>query len=250
MNTKENIILALEASKGEYVSGESLAEDLGVSRNAVWKGVNELKKTGYPIDSVRNKGYKLNASSDIVSKAGITMYLGRKAQKSTIKKMLDNLYVYDEIDSTNNQAKRNVYFEGYQLTHKTIVIAKSQSAGQGHKGSSYDSPEGGIYLSIILDPKSLRKDEPVNITISDIVCNVIEKMYQVQVQRKEYNAIFVGKKKVSGILTDAVTELETGEYKSFISGVGIRADILGEISGVTPSKNEIIAVLMEEFSKM
>ena len=82
MNTKENIILALEASKGEYVSGESLAENLGVSRNAVWKGVNELKKNGYPIDSVRNKGYKLNASSDIVSKAGITMYLGRKAQKS------------------------------------------------------------------------------------------------------------------------------------------------------------------------
>ena len=250
MSTKDKIIQALEAAKGEYISGEKLAEDLGVSRNAIWKGINELKKNGYPIDSVKNKGYRLQKNSDIVSKAGIVMYLGNKAEKGGMKKMVENLYVYDSIDSTNTQAKRNVYFEGYELTHKTIIVAKSQSKGQGHMGSDFASPEGGIYLSIILDPKALKESEAVNKTISDIAMSVIKEMYKAEVKREKFNSLFVGDKKVCGILTDAVSELETGEYKSFISGVGIRADILGKISGVEPSKNLVIAKLMEEIAKM
>ena len=50
MTTKEKIIEALEEAKGEYVSGEKLAEDFELSRNAIWKAVNELKKAGYAVD--------------------------------------------------------------------------------------------------------------------------------------------------------------------------------------------------------
>ena len=80
MNTREKVIAALEKEKGAYVSGEALAKTCNVSRNAIWKSINELRKSGYPIESVNNRGYKLDEGSDIISKAGICMYLQMKEE--------------------------------------------------------------------------------------------------------------------------------------------------------------------------
>ena len=85
MSTKDRVIQALEKSKGEYISGEKLAGDLAVSRNAVWKAVNDLKKQGYAIDSVKNRGYMLSESSDIISKAGVELCLRDMKMKTQAK---------------------------------------------------------------------------------------------------------------------------------------------------------------------
>lgn len=71
MGTKNRILELLEQRRGESLSGERLAEILGISRNAVWKAVKELQKDGYNIVAVTNKGYCLSDENDIISIPGI-----------------------------------------------------------------------------------------------------------------------------------------------------------------------------------
>lgn len=250
MNTKEKIIQALEEAKGKYVSGESLADDLGLSRNAVWKAINDLKKSGYNIESVRNRGYMLNESSDIISKAGIALCLHRKVSDSIANEMLDKLCVYDNLDSTNTQAKRELVVGNFEISHKTVIVARTQSFGRGHGGTGFDSPDGGIYLSIILDPDMLCVTAPITETVADMVTSVIEELYGIKCDRKKDSSLYVGNNKICGILTEAVSDLETGVYSSYIAGIGIRSDILCSASSLRPSKNLVIATLMAGFSKM
>ncbi len=250
MNTIDKIIQALEAAKGEYVSGESLAEEFGLSRNAIWKGINELKKDGYPIESVRNKGYMLPGDSDMISKAGIALCLGNELRSRSLSGMIDNLYVYDELDSTNIQARRELLLDDFDIVHKTVIIAKTQSLGRGHRGTLFDSPDGGIYLSMILDPAKLHRPGSVTGDVADIVTTVLEELYGIRVVKKKDNSLYTDKEKICGILTEAVSDLETGVYSSFIVGVGIRADVLGKASESKPSRNRVIASLMMRFAKM
>ncbi|MCR4596537.1 MAG: HTH domain-containing protein [Lachnospiraceae bacterium] len=250
MNTKEKIIRALEEAKGEYVSGEGLAEEFGLSRNAIWKGINELKKDGYQIESVRNKGYMLPEDTDMISKAGIALCLEKEHRSSSLSGMLDNLHVYDELDSTNIQARRELLLEDFDIVHKTVIIAKTQSSGRGHRGTLFDSPDGGIYLSMILDPAKLHSPQTVTGDMADIVTAVLEEQYGIKAVRKKDNSIYMGKEKICGILTEAVSDLETGIYSSFIVGIGIRADMLRKTSRSGPSRNRVIASLMAGFAKI
>ena len=149
MTTKSNVLEALEKNRGEFISGANLAEQCGVSRNAVWKAITELKKDGYEIASVSNKGYSLSVCSEIISGEGISLYLDEKLKCKVI--------VFDEIDSTNTEAKRMLISDGSSLLHGTVIVARTQTSGRGHEGKSFDSPEGGIYLSVILEPKKFRK---------------------------------------------------------------------------------------------
>lgn len=250
MNTKERIIQALEEAKGGYVSGESLAECYGISRSAVWKAVNELRKSGYPIVSVRNRGYMLPGSSDIISKAGIVLCLGQMAPGHIKEEYFDRIHVYDALDSTSTQAKRELLLDGFGILHGTTIVAKTQSSGRGHRGSDFESPEGGIYLSVILDPGKLHSREPVTVALADTVTDVLEKLYGVKVRKKKDNSLYLGGDKICGILTEAVSDLETGVYSSFIAGIGIRADRLNTATGTAPSKNRVIAALIAGILKL
>ncbi len=250
MSTKDRIIQALEKYKGEYISGEKLAGDLAVSRNAVWKAVNDLKKQGYAIDSVKNKGYMLSESSDIISKAGIELCLRDMKVKKDTGVILDNLFVYDQIDSTNTQAKREIVFDGFDVPHKTTIVARVQSDGKGHSGRNFDSPNGGIYLSMILTPSELVTKEPVNQAVSRMVIDVVESLYDVKAVKKENNSLYVGNQKFCGMLTEALSDLETGVYSRFIVGIGIRADILEKLKDNVPSKNQVIAALIARFAEL
>ncbi len=250
MSTKDLIIRALEQEKGEFISGEKLAGDLGLSRNAIWKAVNELKKKGYVIDSVKNKGYMLSETSDIISKAGIELCLRDLKVKGDAGAILDNLFVYDSIDSTNAQAKREIVFDGFDVPHKTTIVARVQSDGKGHSGRKFDSPNGGIYLSMILTPSELVTKEPVNQVVSEMVIDVVENLYGVKAVKKENNSLYVGNKKFCGMLTEAFSDLETGVYSRFIVGIGIRADILEKRKDSLPSKNQVIAALIARFAEL
>ena len=75
MELKEKILRKLESSRGEYVSGEQLAEGFGVSRNAVWKCIKLLEKEGFAISSVKNRGYALLEESDALSASGVEKFL-------------------------------------------------------------------------------------------------------------------------------------------------------------------------------
>ena len=227
MSTKDSVLKILEQNKGDFVSSRILTEETGVSRNAVWKAINDLKASGYEIESVTNKGYKLEEDSDIISLQAIDQFLKNK-------KLLDKISVFDELESTNMTAKMNVITG---ITDKQVIIARTQTAGVGHGRKKYISPEGGIYLSIIKKPK----EQGRKLRASDVGKTVSKAIEAVTGEKTELdtktNRIFVRGKKVSGILTEYFADLETGELSSYIIGVGIRMKKM--------EKNRMIAVLID-----
>lgn len=113
-------ILRILRNSPDYVSGQELCEELGVSRTAVWKSMNKLKEEGYEIEAVQNRGYHLISCPDVVTESEIGSRLSTCWAGKTILH-------FKEIDSTNNQAKR----EAEKAEHGTLLVADMQNAGKG-----------------------------------------------------------------------------------------------------------------------
>ncbi|HHX67617.1 MAG: biotin--[acetyl-CoA-carboxylase] ligase [Miniphocaeibacter sp.] len=228
MTVKEKVLLFLENNKGEFISGNYLADKLNVSRNAVWKSINSLRKEGYEIDSVKNKGYCLLENNFILSKQSIHKYL-----------KIDNLNieVHKTLDSTNDFLKK--YAEN-NCPEGKIIIAEEQTQGKGRLGKSFYSPaSSGIYLSILLRPK-LHASQALYITTCAAVAvsRAIDEISGENSQIKWVNDIFLNNKKVCGILTEASFDLEGGAMDYAILGIGLN---LTKPSGDFPEEIKDIA---------
>lgn len=215
MSTKHRILELLEQKRGESISGERLAGILNVSRNAVWKAVKELEKEGYNIEAVTNKGYRLSDQNDIVSVPGIKPFLSPQS-----KPYAEKIKIYKSLESTNKTAKE-MAVAGAE--HGTVIIADSQTKGRGRYSRSYFSPSGGLYMSIILRPEVLHFENPTSVTAfaAVSVCEAIESISKKSPKIKWVNDILIDGKKVCGILTEAVTDFESGSLDWIVLGIGI-----------------------------
>lgn len=251
MSTKNDVLKLLSTNSGQFFSGEEIADVLQVSRNAVWKAVNNLRDDGYHIEAVKNRGYALLADTDIISVDGI---------KSNLKFDLP-IEVYKEVTSTNTLLK-----ERASLGEKegTVIIANMQTAGRGRIGRTFHSPsDTGIYLSLLLRPVSLSPTEAVKITTltAVAVCDAIEEVSNKQAQIKWVNDIFMNNLKVCGILTEASVSIENGNLDYVIVGIGFNAyepeggfpeDIRGIAGSIFDDKcpdarNRLIAAFLNNF---
>ena len=97
MSSKEKVLELLENNKTEYISGEAIASQLGLSRNAIWKAINELRKAGYNIEAVSNKGYHLAANNDIISPQGIISYIEENSTNDSA--LIDKIRIYAVADN-------------------------------------------------------------------------------------------------------------------------------------------------------
>ena len=139
-------ILQLLKEQEDYVSGQDICGQLGVSRTAVWKNIKALKEAGYQIDSVNNRGYKLLAEPDKLSETGIRGYKNTQWLGETI--------VYkDSMDSSNTRAK---LMGENGAENGTLVVTDCQTAGKGRRGRSWVSPTGmNCYFTVLLRPDIL-----------------------------------------------------------------------------------------------
>ncbi|QIB70320.1 biotin--[acetyl-CoA-carboxylase] ligase [Aminipila butyrica] len=249
MSVKEEIIRVLEMNKGESLSGEALASQLGVSRSAVWKAMQHLRQEGYPIEAVTNKGYALRDSSDLLSEQGIRLYLGETAAQLP-------LYVYKTVDSTNSAAKRLAMEEPVS---GALVAANEQTKGRGRLGRDFYSPaSSGIYLTLLLKPSfDLSKSVLTTTAASVAVCRAIQKVSGAEAQIKWVNDVYLDGKKICGILTEAITDFESGAIDYIATGIGINCQLppegfpeeLRQKAGVLPasvSRNQLAAEVVNE----
>jgi BirA family biotin operon repressor/biotin-[acetyl-CoA-carboxylase] ligase len=207
--------LVLKALQQEgHVSGEELAERLNISRTAVWKHINELRKRGYEIDSSPRTGYSYVKSTTLLLPEEISLGL----ETNIIGK---HILYREEVASTQDVAEelaRSGAEEG------TVVIAESQTKGRGRKGRSWISPsDGGVYLSVILRP-NLMPSQAVQISLIGGVAaiNAIKRVTPLQPKIKWPNDIILGGKKVGGILTEMSCELDGVNY--VVLGIGINVN--------------------------
>lgn len=213
MSIKSDILKEFEKNKGETISGAKLAKALNVSRTSIWKHIEELRKNGYEITAVTNKGYSLSNSTDLISAEGIIPYLDKDYSDISI-------YAYKTLESTNKTAKELSFKDA---EHGTVIISEEQTAGRGRLGRKFYSPSNsGIYMSIILKPNLTIADSVLITTAASVaVCRAIEKSTGIEAKIKWINDIVLNNKKICGILTEASSNFESGTIDNIILGIGI-----------------------------
>ena len=219
MSTKSDILAELEKHRGEYISGQELADTLNISRTSVWKAVKALEEDGHLIEAAPNRGYRLSGGSDILSVEGIVSALssGGPAQIEVLK----------TVDSTNNRAKL-LALSG--APDGTLVVSEEQTAGRGRYGKKFFSPKGsGLYMSVLLRPeKGESSFQMLTVAAAVSVCEAMESIAGIKPEIKWVNDVYLSGKKVCGILTEAGTDLESGGIDSVIVGIGVNCTTLSE----------------------
>ncbi len=207
---KAEILAMLRESDG-YVSGQELCNKFGVSRTAIWKAINQLKDMGYEIEAVPNKGYHLVSAPDVMNEAEIKSLLHTEWAGQ-------ELFCFDEIDSTNTKAKE-LAEQGYPSG--TLVVADRQIAGRGRRGRSWDSPAGiGIFMTLLLKPDI----NPNNASMLTLVtalatAQAISDVTGAETKIKWPNDIVINGKKVCGILTEMSAQFDYINH--IVIGIGI-----------------------------
>ena len=209
---KEYILEKLE--NGDRVSGEAIANEKNVSRAFVWKTVDSLRSDGYNINAFPNGGYML-ADSDVLTEKSIRAYLCSEMKNVPIE-------IFDVLPSTNAYAKSKAA-DG--CAEWTLICAKSQTAGKGRGEHTFHSPSGsGVYMSFILRP-SIAADKVLLLTTAAAVAaaGTIEEVSGRSTGIKWVNDVYIGRKKVCGILSEASLSLENFGMEYAVIGIGINA---------------------------
>ena len=208
---KDALLAILEAHRGEAVSGEEIAKALGVSRAAVCKEIARLRAQGYRIEAKTRSGYLLSAGDAPFGARSVAKYLSGRRPVA--------VEVVDSVDSTNNALKKAA--EAGEKEGK-VLIALRQTAGKGRRSHSFYSPESGLYLSILLRPKISAADSLLITTAAACaVAGAIERVSGKAASIKWVNDVYLGSRKVCGILTEASVDFESGSLAWAVLGIGI-----------------------------
>ena len=211
---KSEILSVLRNAEG-YISGQELCERFGVSRTAVWKGINQLKNEGYQIEAVQNKGYRLCGYPESISKIELESRMHTKWAGQ-------NLICLDSIDSTNDYIKK-LAEEG--APHGTLAVADYQSGGKGRRGRSWVTPHGSaIAMSILVRPKlAPEKASMMTLVAGMAVAKSVKEVTGLDVKIKWPNDVVINGRKISGTLTEMSMELGAIHY--IVIGTGINANV-------------------------
>ncbi len=251
MTTDAKILSALRANPGG-VSGAELADQLGISRAAIWSRIEELRQVGYDIEAGPHSGYRIVGepdallADDLLARLGKTKIVGR------------DIRVFEETTSTNDvieKLARDGVREG------AVVFAESQTKGRGRLGRKWISPRRkGLWFSVLLRP-DLRPQETTQLTVASATAlrRAIQSETGLKPEIKWPNDILIGAKKVAGILTEMSAELD--RVRHVILGIGVDVNLgAGELppelrklatslkieSGRTLSRPELAAAILRE----
>ncbi|HNR43835.1 MAG TPA: biotin--[acetyl-CoA-carboxylase] ligase [Methanofastidiosum sp.] len=225
-------ILEILEEKGDYVSGEEISKEIGISRAAVWKHIKKLRELGYEIESKTNEGYKLIKSPE-------------KQIKFELERLLDTKIIgkkilfFEEVDSTNNKAKQIALEEN----EGTVVISEMQTSGRGRRGRGWYSPKGGIYVSFLLKPNvSPEKASQLTLVSSLALVETLNAMNNnLNAKIKWPNDVLISGKKISGILTELSSDMEKINY--IVVGIGVNLNTEKEI---LPENGTSLKIEMKE----
>ena len=246
----EHILLLLEES-GDWYSGEKLSRHLGISRAAVAKQIAGLRLQGHVIQSVTGKGHKLLLRNDVLNAADVagnlrTRRIGRA-----------EWHFHSEVSSTSDEAIK-LALSGAR--EGSVVVAEQQSQGRGRRGHAWFSAPHGLMFSVLLRP-AMPEVEPAWLTSIGVlaVAEAIQAITGLRPVVKAPNDVYLGKRKVAGILAE--TGFRSGEPEWAVLGIGCNVNTLPEEfspllrnsatslfveSGKTISRASLLAAILNE----
>ena len=251
---RKTIVEILKNAGNDFISGESIAGELGISRTAVWKHIQKLRDNGYEIISQERHGYRLKDAPDLLLPSEIQIGLDTEI----IGKEME---YHPSVDSTNRLAKKLAY---HGAAEGTIVVAEEQTGGKGRLERNFYSPRGkGIWFSVILRPNFLPHEAPKCTLMAAVAVAEAMKRFNMNAEIKWPNDIMFNGRKLVGILTEISGEL--GKINYLVIGIGINVNIsrdefpeelqavaasLSEICGEEISRVKFLRAVLEEFDKL
>lgn len=248
----QNKVLEILTKAEGYVSGQSISEQLGVSRQSIWKAINSLKDKGYEIKSVTNKGYQLVSAPSYLNEQSLNNYL----KTSVIGKDLE---VLESVGSTNDYLKNK---GNNGCANGAVVVAREQTKGKGRLGRVWQTKkDDGIAFSFLLRPHIAPSEAGAITSLAGLaVCKAIREYTGLDCKIKWPNDIIIGRKKLVGILTEMSAEFDAVEY--IVTGIGINVEhtefpediaykatsILLE-TGLHINKNEFLACVLKHIEE-
>lgn len=201
----------------ECLSGQDLSDVLGTSRVSIWKHVRALQKLKYDIRSVQNTGYVLAGLCD-------EPYPWEIAGQTKTKTIAKRVIYHSKIGSTQDAAallsrEIGAYADG------TVIIASEQTSARGRSAKRWSSPQGGIWMSIILQPAHIDASRitmlPIGVGVA--VVKAVHAACGIQAELRWPNDVTIGGKKLAGIITEA--DIEVRNIRNIRIGIGINFDL-------------------------
>lgn len=211
---KSSILHILKQSS-DWVSGENLCRDLGVSRTAVWKHIRGLREDDYDIEARANLGYRLLSVPDVPYPDEVADGLGT----AVIGNRID---FFTDLPTTNGKAKE-LALAG--CPEGTVVVAESQSGGKGRMDRVWFSPESrGLWFTVVLRPQVNLVETPQStMVVAVAVALAIHENTGVAVDIKWPNDLLVEGKKICGILVELNAEMDRVNF--MVAGIGLNVNI-------------------------
>lgn len=207
--------LIQELSDGEFHSGETLGNALGLTRAAIWKLIKSLSEWGIDIESSTNKGYRIPDGLELLDKKKIVKYLEPKSRD-----MLQKLEIFDSLPSTNDYLLQTLKDKKSSIVN--ACFAEKQTSGKGRRGRAWHSPFGtNIYMSLLWQfEKDLSQLAGLSLVIAIAVINALHQ-YGIHdgLGLKWPNDILWQNKKLCGILIE--TRGEVTEILNTVIGIGL-----------------------------
>ena len=218
------------------LSGEIISNELGITRSAVWKHINELRMMGYDISSSQKEGYSLTRTSSKllpyeVHKKLQTRFVGKKMRY--LENTPSTIWVGKQICSEGDVEKM----------HGMVIIAEEQTGGVGRMGRAWVSPSGGIWITVVLKPHiPIERIFMITMAGSVALARAIRKEFDLGALIKWPNDIFLGNKKVAGLLLELAAEADNVHY--CLLGMGIDVNI--QLAQFSPALQKEITSISAE----
>jgi BirA family transcriptional regulator, biotin operon repressor / biotin---[acetyl-CoA-carboxylase] ligase len=255
LDSREKILRLFRARNADYLSGEELSQELGISRTAVWKHIRALRALGYQIDAVTSKGYRLLSGpvelvADEIRSRLSTRVIGRE------------VLCHEQLASTNLTAME---LGEAGAAEGLVVIAEQQTAGKGRLGRRWESPAGvNLYLSILLRPAMPPWEVPRLTFLSAVAAaRALQDVTDLKVEVKWPNDLLVNGKKIAGLLNEMSAESDA--VHQVVLGLGLNINMTADQfpselrypatsvwleKGTLTSRLDVVVALLEHFDRL
>jgi BirA family biotin operon repressor/biotin-[acetyl-CoA-carboxylase] ligase len=204
-------------SSGEFVSGEHLGQQLGISRAAVSKHIQALTQWGLDVYRVQGKGYKLSEPLSLLDRHALEAGTGLPVS------------LFPVIDSTNQYLLDRIG----ELENGSVCLAEYQSAGRGRRGRDWISPFGtNLYLSMYWRLESgMAAAMGLSLVVGVAIAEALENLGIEGVKLKWPNDLYYQDRKLAGILVELSGQ--AGGAAHLVIGMGLNVAMPEQVEGIT-----------------